>query len=476
MGEIFNEVPEEALEPQPPRETEGENNIEKKRKGFVERLGEILSKFTKPTRKMKSVLGTMLVLSTAGWLARDKIVKAGFEILTQNPTLVDLADHQIESVHAVKPSSEPLKQSYETPSYESYGEKGTFTIDNATFNMLYADIGGTKDGQMNMQNGKIEIQDPIIRNLSEIKLTYLKPIENTEAFDRFLDVQIEQFRKGYEGYAFDQYVKDGSPWPVLRMAYWILDRNLNYDKNVEKWTENGGKWGGNPLDLASADGESVDKLLMEGHSGVCRHYAEAFAVLVEKLKEKLPDASQNVYAVPIGSMHRFHEWNMVLIVKGPHLVDTLVVEPQDEHESQVPVYDLLKTLHSRDIIGGKELNNMMTDYLSREGYEDKDDIVFFLSSLMAEDTPESLDQARRILSGMLSRPMREYREHIDFVEKFEKEHPGKGGPINYPKIRKSFLIDRKNIEDGLRESFDEYQHKTGDDLRILIPAIFEGIS
>ncbi len=207
--------------------------------------------------------------------------------------------------------------------------------------------------------------------------------------------------------------ESGSVTVAMAAIQHIFDTHFHYDKDVEenlRFTPQGRPEAINPnKDMRSADGSSVDQILMDEKPGVCRHAAEAYAMVFEEVKREHPQLFQNTDVMPMANAFQGHEYLIVLQDRENDLAVTTYdpLNPTSAHAN--PASEVMKTQYFRGAITGKDFFDMTAQFFALGGKEHPGDVYAFLDlALNAINKPQGpvTQEAARTAYGVIVERMR----------------------------------------------------------------------
>jgi hypothetical protein len=382
-----------------------------KRRSFINlAIERATSLIKKPSKKARIVLGLITFFGGVGYIKRDEIMDYGGRAFQQNPITMDLFDLKAQLGHTVTPdrtlNPEDIKAML--PKDNTGEEISTIKIKNSEIN-IFESINGLENAKRPDDFGpKIEINDFYLKNLLEKNTNCVAEPENEASFREFIKSQIENKEiTPNDSYTSDDF-KKGDIQTFIRFVTDIVDRNLKYDKRTADWlkeTSDGRgslRWGkSNPaLAFLSADRLPVDKLLMQDHRGVCRHFSDCVQLVANEIKKIYPDRFQNIYIVTFANSYQWHEYNLGFVVRGTKegtKLDAFEIDPQTGSTSS-PAYELVKMMYERGIIDQDEYFKTLTDFLKLPKVkEDGEDVCAIIESAQRENRKDVIDVAIKML-------------------------------------------------------------------------------
>lgn len=402
-----------------------------------ERVFDLAKEWLKKKSKRAFIyLGALSFFAGLGYVKRDKIMETAGDLLVNNPLSVELLEKR--SAQGLQIPGGPFRGQLENVVSKVDSEidsdlapYGTVKIGGAEVELVgekYLESLNTTD-----QGEKVEITNPILKNLVSTHYQYVKPPENPRAFTEFIHQKVNDYltkqaelsptqQVAYSERIRNQAIAEatkeknikiesGHVSAYIDMVQAIVSECLTYDSTAESWlkTRPDGrltyKWGGtNPIKaIFSSNGLPIDKLMTESKTGVCRHFAETFAMVSDEVKTLFPNRFQNIYVAPITSGYRWHEFNVIFYVTDSSKAEMLVYDPLDPKGHASPVYDLFKTLYHRDILSKEEFMRLMGDYFSEGGTEDGIDVRAFLDIASNDSTETAQLAVRKVLKFHLDR-------------------------------------------------------------------------
>ena len=247
---------------------------------------------------------------------------------------------------------------------------------------------------------------PYLQELTSVHYRYLKPPEDPQALRKILEEAIAMKDPDVPGKDSNSYLEQGIVGEFVEVVQRAVSAHMKYDLVAESWFSQDAKGnlqlkegeGDFNQALDSADGLPVDNLLLKRHQGVCRHFAEAFAMLSQTLKEMYPGKFDGLHVVPMPMSYKWHEEVAVYVLQSPTHARMVLYEPQGQgNYGGASMFSFLTTLRARHGIDDATYFRMAGAYAGNDGIETDENLKPFLEEALNAGTPESLEAARLAL-------------------------------------------------------------------------------
>lgn len=177
------------------------------------------------------------------------------------------------------------------------------------------------------------------QNLKEVGLLPLK-YENKEKFNKWVEQGISE-PDLLEAVGVKS-TSDADAKQLIELGSLLVDKNLEYNRNVEKLEESAKK--------------PIDEILENHLSAECSHYAAALEAVVDAEKVNHWQKLKNVVIRIVGSKENIHVYNVIYSLENPNHVNIAFIDPT-----------------ARDVSwGGKYLSGDAKDFLSKNDLEEID--------------------------------------------------------------------------------------------------------
>ncbi len=402
----------------------------------------------RPARQVASFMGALSLVASIGYLKRQDILDF-ISNAQLNPQVVDFREKDWQSDHILH---DHQVEASEIGVKQAEHEIGAIEIEDQEIRL----VDEFKDSD---RGPRIENSNVLINNMTNPVFRWVKPAEEPNKFHQFIVDNAKSTVSAWREYSIGKErvegLAEGQIEPFIRLCQRVVNKNLHYEESTASWltVKNGQialKFGKDPIGaLRSADDMPVDKLLMERKMGVCRHYAEAFAMVAEELKKLFGDRYQNIHVAPFFNASKVHVYDIIYRVKSAHQVEVLTYDPSGSERGPNPYISLLRTLYGREVIDKSDYCHLLEKSFTAIDSENYFDV---LKWAIENDLPEARNLAAKMLDhycSLLEPGLKDEKitkgqnNDIEAIAPYLKDYEYKTGPVissKYPRIARYLLV------------------------------------
>ncbi|MCX6808154.1 MAG: hypothetical protein NTW50_00610 [Candidatus Berkelbacteria bacterium] len=266
---------------------------------------------------------------------------------------------------------------------------------------------------------KLSLTNPVIATLVKPGLSFLRPAKNPKRFRNFIQAQTEEIfeKDDFIGRSFEA----GDFFAFYQVVMQITGKNMRFEPAAKVWRRpnKAGQdvfklaWANPIRGFVSADGESIDSLLIDRHDGVCRHYAEATFYVSEELKKIYKGKFDNFYLTTVLYPQKWHEASIACAVTEKNSV---IMVPFDltNYFPTSPAFTIVEEMYLRRIISKEVFNTIVFEYSVRGGRMMDEDLGAYLDFALSQSDRSSIKFAE--LAYLIKNQQLNYETGADYSQ------------------------------------------------------------